>query len=132
MPARLGQHRRDHAIGRALDQVPDERLADAVAQHDEPLDAEMVHQADMVVGEGVPRPVGLQRPARLAGDRVAQVGRDGAEGVAEFLGCVERMGGVEPGDGRVETAARDHHQRETGAPLLVVDANRTLFIERHG
>src|SRR5882757_9765631 len=31
--AGLCQHRGDHALGRALDQVPDEGPADAVAQH---------------------------------------------------------------------------------------------------
>jgi hypothetical protein len=39
----------------ALDQVPDEGPADSVAQHHEPIDAQVIHQADMVVGEGVPR-----------------------------------------------------------------------------
>ena len=42
------------------------------------------------------------------------------------------MGRVEPGDGRVQAAARDDQQREAGAPLLIVNANRTSFIERHG
>jgi hypothetical protein len=37
MAGRLGQHRGDDAAARALDQVPDEGLADAVAQHHELL-----------------------------------------------------------------------------------------------
>jgi hypothetical protein len=39
----------------ALDQVPEEGPADAVAQHHELIDAPVIHQADMVVGEGVLR-----------------------------------------------------------------------------
>src|SRR5204862_2621928 len=97
-------------------------------QHHELLDAEMVHQADMVVGEGIPRPVDLEWPRRLPGIGIAQVGSDAAEGIAEFLQCAERMRGVESGDRRVEAAAWDHHQRETGSPLFIVDADRTSFI----
>ena len=52
--------------------------------------------------------------------------------VAEFLHRVERMAGVEPGDGRVEAAARNDQQREARAPLFVVDADRTSFVDRHG
>jgi hypothetical protein len=42
-------------------------------------DAEVIHQADMVVGVDVPRPVRFERPRRLAALGVAQVGRDNAE-----------------------------------------------------
>ena len=45
----LRQHGRDDAIGRALQQVPDERPADAEAHRHELTDTEVVHQADMVV-----------------------------------------------------------------------------------
>src|SRR5207248_1919190 len=115
----------------ALNQVPDKGLADAVAQHHEPLDAEMVHQADMVIGEGIPRPVDLQRTGGLAGVGVAQVGADAAQAVLEFLHGIEGMGGVEAGDRRVQATARDDQQGEACAHLLVVDADFASFIDRH-
>src|SRR4029450_8529923 len=40
---------------RPLNQVPDELAADAEAKHHELVDAEMIHQADMVVGVRIPR-----------------------------------------------------------------------------
>ena len=41
----LRQHGRDDAIGRALQQVPDQGAADAEAQHHELVDAQVVHEA---------------------------------------------------------------------------------------
>jgi hypothetical protein len=34
--------------------------------------------------------------------------------------------------GRIESAARDEQQGEAGADLLVVDADKASFVERHG
>ena len=90
----------------------------------------MVHQADMVVGIGVPRPAGLERPSRLAALGVAQIGGNDAELVREFVEWVERMR-LQARDGRVEPTARDHQQRKPGPGLLVMDADVALFIERH-
>ena len=90
----------------------------------------MVHQADMVIGVGVPRSVGLERPRGLAGVGIAQIGDDDAVFVLELLHRVEGMG-LETCDRRVQPAARDDHQREAGADLLVVDANIASFVERH-
>jgi hypothetical protein len=59
--AGLCRHRRDHAVAGAREQVPDERAADAETEHQEVPDAKVIHQADMIVGIGVPRPVGLER-----------------------------------------------------------------------
>ena len=64
----------------------------------------MVHQADLVVGVGVPRSVGLQGPSRLAALGVAQIGGDDAEFVREFVEGVERMR-LQPRNGRVEPTA---------------------------
>ena len=88
--AGLRQHGGDHAVGRALDQVPDERAADAEAQHHELVDAEVIHQAEVVVGVGVPRPVDLERAGGLAAIGVAQVRRDAAVLALELLHGVER------------------------------------------
>ena len=82
--ARLRQHGGDDAIGRALQQIPDEGPADAEAEHHELVDAEMIHQAEMVVGVGIPRPIDLERAGGLAGIGVAQVGGDAAVLALEF------------------------------------------------
>ncbi len=74
--ARLRQHGGDGAPGRPLQQVPDERAADAEAEHHELADAEVAHQADMVVGVGVPGPIDLERPRGLAAIGFAQICRD--------------------------------------------------------
>ena len=69
--AGLRQHGGDDAFGRALQQVPDERAADAEAHHQEFVDAEMVHQAKLVIGIGIPRAVDLDRARGLAAVGVA-------------------------------------------------------------
>jgi hypothetical protein len=58
----LRWHRRDDAVAGPLEQVPDERTADAETEHHELADAEMIHQADVVVGVGVPRSVDFEQP----------------------------------------------------------------------
>src|SRR4029450_12300471 len=64
-PDGLRRHARDDAIRRPLDQVPDERAANTEAKHHELVDAQMIHQTDMVVGVRIPRPVDLERAGRL-------------------------------------------------------------------
>jgi hypothetical protein len=49
----------------------------------------MIHQAELVVGVGVPRPVDLDRAGGLAGGSVAQVRRDAAILSLELLNGVE-------------------------------------------
>ena len=130
-PAGLGQHGRDDPLGRPLQQVPDEGAADAEAQHHELRDAQVIHQAEVVVGVRVPGAVALQRAGGLAAVGVAQVRRDAAVLALELLHRVEgvvreaRERGVQPATG-------DDHQREAGADLLVVDADVALFIKWHG
>ena len=129
--AGLRQHGRDDAFGRSLQQVPDEGAADAEAQHHELPDAQVIHQAELVVGVRVPGPVDLERAGGLAAVGVAQIRRDHAVLALELLHRVE---GVvrEARDRRVQPAAGDDHQREAGADLLVVDADVSSFIKRHG
>src|SRR5271170_8267679 len=91
----------------------------------------MVHQADMVVGIGVPGPVDRKRAGGLATLGVAQIGRDNAKLPLELVEWVERVR-REPRDRRVEPAAGDHQQREPRADIFVMDANLASFIERHG
>ena len=129
--AGLRRHGGDDAVAGAAQQVPDERAADAEAEHHEIADAQMVHQADMVVGIGVPRPAGFERPRRLAALGVAQIGRDNPEFALELVERVERVG-REARDRRVQPAAGNDHQREAGAGLFVIDAGVAFFEERHG
>ena len=88
--AGLRQHGRDDSIRRPLQQVPDEGAADAEAQHHELVDAQMIHQPELVVGVGIPRPVDLERTGGLAAIGVAQVRRDAAVLPLELLDRVER------------------------------------------
>ena len=57
----MRQHGRDDAIGRALQQIPDEGSADAEAEHHELIDAEMIHQTELIVGVGIPGTLDLER-----------------------------------------------------------------------
>ena len=50
----LAKDRGDNAVGRPLHQLPGKAAADAVADEEEPLDPEVVHQAELVIGERVP------------------------------------------------------------------------------
>src|SRR6185295_9138845 len=116
---------------RALDQLPDERPTDAVADHHEAADAQVIHEGEVVVGIGVPWPIDLEGPGGLAARRVAQIGGDAAVLVLEFRSRVERRPVRHEADGRVLTAAGDDEQRNAGAGLLVVNADRTLLEKRH-
>ncbi len=127
--ARLRQHGRHHAIGRALDEIPDEGAADAEADHHELVDAEVIHHAEVVVGEGIPGSFGLERACGLAALGVAQVGRDATVLALELLDRVERRAGGEIGDRRVQAAAGDEQQRKAGPGLLVADPHGALLVE---
>src|ERR1700739_2537241 len=85
----------------------------------------------MVVGVGVPGPVVLERARGLAAIGVAQIRGDNTVLVLELLHWVERVV-REPCDSRVKTAAGNHHQREAGADLFLMNANVAIFVERHG
>ena len=54
MPNRLYQYTGHDAIRRSLHQLQREAAADAVAHEEELLDAEMVHQPKLIVGESTP------------------------------------------------------------------------------
>src|SRR6202043_660686 len=92
--------------------------ADAVAHVEELTDAEMVHQPQLVVGEGVPRVAGGDRAAGFAAIRVALVHRDAVEIVFESLHRVEDSGRpiADPG---VQASAGGDQQWEAGPGLLV-------------
>ena len=83
MTDRLAQHAGDDALRRALHQLQRKRAADAVAEEEELADAEMVHQSQLIVGEGIPRVVDRDRACGFAAVGVALVHRDAAEVVLE-------------------------------------------------
>ena len=96
-PDRLRRHGGDDAIWRPLDQVPDEGPRNAEAQHHELIDLQVIHQTEMVVGVGIPRPVDLERAGGLAAVGVAQVRRDAAVLSLELLDRVEGIAAVQAG-----------------------------------
>ncbi len=91
----------------------------------------MVHQAELVVGKAVPGAIDLQRACGLAAVGVAQVQRDHAVAVGEFFQRVEGMFG-QPGDGRIQAAARQHQQRKPAAGFFVMNAHGAVVEDRHG
>src|SRR5207245_669997 len=102
----------------------DERAADAKAQHHELADAEVVHQAEMVVGVGVPRPVDLERARGLTAIGIAQIRRDDAILALEGLHRVEGMV-RDAGDRRVQPAGGVLANRLTedpGTKVLLIEA----------
>src|ERR1700693_6470483 len=90
----------------------------------------MIHQAELVVGVGFPRPVDLDRGGGLAAGGVAQVSCDAAILSLELLNGVEGRVAGEEGYGGVQSPAGKQHQRETGPGLLIADANGAFFVER--
>src|ERR1019366_3938488 len=97
------------------------------------VDAQMVHQAELVIGMGIPGTIDLERARGLTGIGITQVESDAAVLVLELLDCVE--GRIGAGDAlyiRVQSAAGDQQQRKAGTGLLVMDANRSLLVNAHG
>src|SRR5581483_11976400 len=89
----------------------------------------MIHKAEMVIGVRFPRPVDLDRAGGLAAWGVAQVGGDAAVlSLKLFNGIIRRIACKEP-NGRVQSAARKQHERETGTGFLIVDADGSFFVE---
>ena len=91
----------------------------------------MVHQPELVVGEGVPRVLDRHRTGEFAAIGIALVHGDAAEVVLELFHRIDN-GSLPVADARIQSAAWDHQQREAGAGLLVANANVTPLMERHG
>src|SRR6516225_9159576 len=70
-PDRLLQDGRDDSLRREFEQLEDERAADAAAEHQEPVDAEMIHDRQLVCRVGAPRVAGLKRAAGPPGASVS-------------------------------------------------------------
>ena len=91
-------------------------------------DAEMVHHAELIVGERAPRIVDRDRAGGLAARGVALVHGDHAEVALELLRDVDHRARPD-GDGRVQPAAGRRQQREARADLGVADADAALLVE---
>jgi hypothetical protein len=93
------------------------------------VDPQVIHQADMIVGVGIPRPLDLERAGRVAG-RIAQVGVDAAELSFECVDGVEGIAAADAGDRRaIQPPAGDQQEREARPSLLVTDADIPFFVE---
>ena len=91
----------------------------------------MVHQTQLVVGEGAPGIIDWDRTRGFAAASVALIHCDAAEVVLENVHRVENR--VWPvADARVQAAARGDQQRKAGTDLLVTDADIAFFVERGG
>src|SRR5580700_333783 len=89
----------------------------------------MIHQTELVVGVGIPRPVDLDRAGGLATGGVAQVRCDAAILSLELLNGIEGRVAGEEGYCGVQSPTGKQHQRETGSGLLIVDTNGAFFVE---
>jgi hypothetical protein len=128
---RLRQHGALDALGLGLDQIQDERPADALTVEMTAVDAQVVEEGDVVGGIAVPAILRGDRRARLAAG-VALVHRDDAELVGELDCRVDRRRGLAPNvDDRLQPRRRESQDRETLAELLVIDARTVLFEARH-
>ena len=57
----LRDHGRGNALRRPLQEVPDERTANTETHDHKLVDAQMIHDAQMIIGVCIPWPVDLQR-----------------------------------------------------------------------
>src|SRR5262245_16747619 len=83
MPDWLAEDGGHDALGRPLHQRPGKATADAIAHVEELLDAEMIHQPELVVGEGPPGVINRDWTTGLAAVGVALVHRNAAEVILE-------------------------------------------------
>ena len=131
MSDRLAEDGGHDALRGPLQQLPGKAAADAVAHVEELVDTEVIHQPELVVGEGAPGVIDWDRAAGLAAIGVTLVHRDAVEVVLEFFHGVDHCGwpvahaGVQPPTGRDQ-------QWEARADFCVVDADIAFFIKWHG
>ena len=70
----------------------------------------MIHETELVVGIGLPRPIDFDGAGRLAARRVAKVRRDAAILSLELVDRIAwiGIGTGDPGNPRVQPAGRQH------------------------
>jgi hypothetical protein len=115
------QHRRHDTIRRPLQQIPDERPADAEAHDRELIDAQVVHQRQLVVSMRIPGTIGVDGSGRLTCVGVAEIRGNAPVFTLELPEAIERI--LQSGDRRVQSAAGDEQQWKSSPDLLVVDPN---------
>src|SRR5207237_731792 len=94
-------------------------------------DSKMIHQAQLVIGVGIPRTIDFQRSCRLAARRVPKVHGDAAVFAAELLHGIEGRTATEESGSRIQAAARNDQHGEAGTGFVIVDADIAFFIKRH-
>jgi hypothetical protein len=110
---RLRQHGGHDTIRRPLQEIPDHGTADAEAEHHEPVDAQIIHQPELVIGVGVPWAIDLEGARRLAAIGVAEINADAAVLAFELVhGLERRIWRGQIRDGRIQPAAGDHQERK--------------------
>src|SRR5262249_40295599 len=90
--------------------------ADAKSQYHELVDAQMIHQAEMVVGMTIPGAINLEGTCGLAAIGVAKVGTDAAVFVLELVHRIDINSG-KPDLESVEAGARPDRCSRAGAAL---------------
>src|SRR5215472_13830115 len=103
---RLRQHGRRNPIRCSLQKTPDEWAADAETHHGELVDSQMIHEAELIVSIGFPRPIDLDRAGGLAAGRIAQICRYAPVITLELLHGIKRRVACEEGNGCVQASAR--------------------------
>src|SRR5438105_10067800 len=128
--ARLRQHGSDDTVGCPLQKVPNQRTTNTEADYQELVDPQVIHQTDMVIAIGIPRPVDLERAGGLTAIGVAHVREDAAVFSLELFDRIKRSAALQEGDRRVQSPAGNEQQRKAGTGLLVLNANGAVFVER--
>ena len=130
--AGLRQHGCDDTIGCPLQKVPNQGTTDAEAHHHELVDPQVIHQTDMVIGIGIPRPIDLERAGGLTAIGVAHVREDAAVFSLELFDRIKRSAAFQAGDRRVQSPPGTSNNGKPGTGLLILNANGAFFVERHG
>src|SRR5712691_11329949 len=114
----LHGHGCDDAVRRLLDQLKDERAANAAAYRQSLVDPQVVEQPELILGVRAPRITRVQGSARSTS--IALVHRNNAELVLEGGDRVEGHA-VPEIDRRIQATRRQQQQRKPAAMLLVVN-----------
>src|SRR5260221_3421373 len=125
---RLHEHAGQDPLRPVLDELEDERAANAAANDGGLVDTQVVQDSELIVGVHPPRIARIEWAARATS--ITLVHGDDAELVAEGLQRIQRHAAPEI-DGGVQTTGRQEQERWTTAALLVMDRRVTTLNRRH-